>query len=151
MEVVSTSPERTEAVGAALAHLLVPGDVVSVAGELGAGKTTLVRGACRELGVTDRVTSPTFTIGHRYHGAVDVSHLDLYRFSALSSEEWGDLEPYFRDAVVFVEWPEAGEGALPDARVAIRLRHDAPDRRVIGLSGDEPLIERALSDAGARV
>ncbi len=86
-----------------------------VSGELGAGKTTFVRGACRALGVTGRVTSPTFTIGHRYAGAVDVSHLDLYRFRGLSAAEWGDLEPYFEDAVVFVEWPEAGVDALPPA------------------------------------
>ena len=74
------SPEQTEAVAAELALELVPGDVVTVAGELGAGKTTFVRGACRALGVTVPVTSPTFTIGHRYDGRVPVSHLDLYRF-----------------------------------------------------------------------
>ena len=137
--------------GAALAGVLEPGDVVTVAGELGAGKTTLVRGACRALGVTDAVTSPTFTIGHRYHGTVDLSHLDLYRFAALSDEEWGDLEPYFDDAITFVEWPEAGTGALPPARVQVRLRHDAPNRRVISLDGDRELLERAFADAGARV
>ena len=84
-------------------------------GELGTGKTTFVRGACRALGVDGPVTSPTFTIGHRYRGAVPVSHLDLYRFEDMSDAEWGDLEPYFDDAVVFVEWPEAGAGFLPSA------------------------------------
>ena len=64
------------------------------------------------------MTSPTFTIGHRYAGAVDVSHLDLYRFAAGLAAEWGDLEPYFDDAVVFVEWPEAGARALPPARAS---------------------------------
>jgi tRNA threonylcarbamoyladenosine biosynthesis protein TsaE len=151
VELVSSSPQETEAVGAALAGVLEPGDVVTVAGELGAGKTTLVRGACRALGVTDAVTSPTFTIGHRYHGTVDLSHLDLYRFAAVSDEEWGDLEPYFDDAITFVEWPEAGAGALPPARVQVRLRHDAPNRRVISLDGDRELLERAFADAGARV
>src|SRR3954467_5554670 len=113
MEVESSSPEETEAVAARLARALTPGDVVTVSGELGAGKTTFVRGACRALGVDGRVTSPTFTIGHRYHGSVDVSHLDLYRFTGVSSAEWGDLEPYFRDAVVFVEWPEAARRGVP--------------------------------------
>ena len=80
VEVVSSSAEATEAVAARLARRLRLGDVVTVAGELGAGKTTFVRGACRALGVTDPVTSPTFTIGHRYRGSMDVSHLDLYRF-----------------------------------------------------------------------
>ena len=151
VEIVSVSPDETEAVADAVARHLEPGDVVTVAGELGAGKTTFVRGACRALGVADRVTSPTFTIGHRYHGTVDVSHLDLYRFAALSDEEWGDLAPYFDDAVVFVEWPEASAGALPAARVQVRLRHDAPGRRVIALDGDHELLGRAFADAGARV
>src|ERR671938_403556 len=124
METTSSSPEETEALGGRLARELRVGDVVTVAGELGSGKTTFVRGACRALGVTDRVTSPTYTIGHRYHGdGIAVSHLDLYRFQGLSAAEWGDLEPYFEDAIAFVEWPEAGEGVLPPARVHVRLRH----------------------------
>ena len=62
------------------------------------------------------MTSPTFTIGHRYPAEpVDVSHLDLYRFQGFSAAEWGDLEPYFEDAICFVEWPEAAAGALPPA------------------------------------
>ena len=139
MEIVSGSPEETEAVAAALGAELRPGDVVTVSGELGTGKTTLVRGACRALGVTQPVTSPTFTIGHRYNG---VSHLDLYRFVGLSAAEWGDLEPYFDDAIVFVEWPEAGEGALPRPRVQVRLRHIDEERRLIELeSEDEPLLQ----------
>src|SRR6478752_2225391 len=120
---VSSSPAGTEAIAGRLAARLVPGDVVYVSGELGSGKTTFVRGACRALGVTGPVTSPTFTIGHRYHGRVDVSHLDLFRFRGVSAAEWGDLEPYFDDAVVFVEWPEAGEGVLPAARARVHLEH----------------------------
>ena len=129
VELESGSAEETEAIAARLAASLRAGDVVLVSGELGAGKTTFVRGACRALGVEARVTSPTFTIGHRYAGRVDVSHLDLYRFRGLSAAEWGDLEPYFEDAIVFVEWPEAGAGALPTSRARVRLEHVAPDRR----------------------
>lgn len=140
MEVETSSPEETEALAARLAVALEPGDVVSVAGELGSGKTTFVRGACRALGVTDRVTSPTFTIGHRYHGRVDVSHLDLYRFAGVSSAEWGDLEPYFRDAVVFVEWPEAAGEELGPVRASVRLSHLAPTRRLVAVEGDEGLL-----------
>jgi tRNA threonylcarbamoyladenosine biosynthesis protein TsaE len=110
--------------------------VVTVSGELGSGKTTFVRGACRALGVTGRVTSPTFTIGHRYHGRVDVSHLDLFRFRGVSAAEWGDLEPYFDDAIVFVEWPEAGAGVLPPARAAVRLEHGDGDTRLVTIDGD---------------
>ena len=130
-ETTTRSPEETEALAAQLARRLVAGDVVTVAGELGSGKTTFVRGACSALGVRERVTSPTYTIGHRYHGdTVEVSHLDLYRFEGVSPAEWGDLEPYFEDAIVFVEWPEAGEGVLPQPRFAVRLRHAGGGRAV---------------------
>ena len=150
MEVASASPEETERIGAALAAELVVGDVVTVAGELGAGKTTFVRGACRELGVTEPVTSPTYTIGHRYDGRVRVSHLDLYRFQAVSAAEWGDLEPYFDDAVVFVEWPEAAGAALPPPRVAAGLRH-AGSARMISLQADEKaLLDRVFQRARPR-
>jgi tRNA threonylcarbamoyladenosine biosynthesis protein TsaE len=108
IELESSSPEETERIGAAVARELEPGDVVAVSGELGTGKTTFVRGAARALGIDGPVTSPSYTIGHRYAGNPDVSHLDLYRFEGMSDAEWGDLERYFEDAVVFVEWPEAG-------------------------------------------
>ena len=112
-ELESGSPEETERIAARLAVRLVPGDVVLVQGELGSGNPTFVRGAARALAVEGPVTSPTYTIGHRYRGRVDVSHLDLYRFEGMSNAEWGDLEEYFEDAVVFVEWPQAGAGFLP--------------------------------------
>jgi tRNA threonylcarbamoyladenosine biosynthesis protein TsaE len=139
---VSGSAAETEAIAARLARCLDHGDLVAVSGELGSGKTTFVRGACRELGVREPVTSPTFTIGHRYRGRVDISHLDLFRFDGISAAEWGDLEPYFDDAVVFVEWPEAGRGALPRARVSVQLEHLGDDRRRIEVaSNDKPLLE----------
>ena len=128
----TSSPEQTEALAADLAGRLRVGDVVTVSGELGTGKTTFVRGACAALGVRERVTSPTYTIGHRYHGErAVVSHLDLYRFEGVSAAEWGDLEPYFDDAIAFVEWPEAGAGVLPAARYAVRLNHVAEGRREV--------------------
>jgi tRNA threonylcarbamoyladenosine biosynthesis protein TsaE len=131
MEVKSASPEETERIAARLAERLEAGDVVTVSGELGSGKTTFIRGACRALGVEGPVTSPTFTVGHRYAGRLDVSHLDLYRFDGVSPAEWGDLEPYFEDAVCFVEWPEAAGNSLPPVRVAVTLRHANGDRRKI--------------------
>ena len=134
METSTHSPEETEALAAELAARLALGDVVTVSGELGSGKTTFVRGACAALGVRENVTSPTYTIGHRYHGSgIEVSHLDLYRFEGVSAAEWGDLEPYFEDAIVFVEWPEAGAGILPPPRYAVRLRH-AGDGRAVEIS-----------------
>jgi len=143
LQVVTSSADETEAVAARLAPLLVPGDVITVSGELGSGKTTFVRGACRALGVTAPVTSPTFTIGHRYEGgAVAISHLDLFRFHAVSPAEWGDLEPYFEDAIVFVEWPEAGRGTLPAARVSVELEHAGGDARRLRIASlDAALLE----------
>jgi tRNA threonylcarbamoyladenosine biosynthesis protein TsaE len=145
VRVATASAEETEAVAARLAEQLRPGDVVRISGELGSGKTTFVRGACRAFDVRVPVTSPTFTIGHRYRGRVDVSHLDLFRFSGLSPAEWGDLEPYFDDAVVFVEWPEAGLDALPRARVAVRLEHAGGDHRTIEIVADESALLEGIN------
>ncbi len=152
IERITPSASDTEALGAQLARLLRPGDVVLVRGELGAGKTTLVRGACRALGIDDPVTSPTFTIGHLYRGSTTVAHLDLYRFVGISSAEWGDLEPYFDDTIAFVEWPDAGLAALPAARVSLVLEHVAPDERRITVdSADGTLLEDlARADPGVR-
>ena len=138
MRVTTSSPEETERVAAELAARLDVGDVVTVSGELGSGKTTFVRGAARALGVTAPVTSPTYTIGHRYSGRAPVSHLDLYRFRGVSPAEWGDLEPYFEDAIVFVEWPEAGEGVLPPPRYAVRLEHGERGARIVSVADADP-------------
>jgi tRNA threonylcarbamoyladenosine biosynthesis protein TsaE len=126
------SPAETEALAARLAQRLEPGDVVLVSGELGAGKTTFVRGAARALGVQVPVTSPTFTIAHRYQGRVPVSHLDLFRLEGLDAEEpellADELGP---DRIAFLEWPEHGGPDLGEARVAarVRLEHLGADRR----------------------
>ena len=143
-ELESGTPEETERIAARLAGGLVPGDVVLVQGELGSGKTTFVRGAARALGVEGPVTSPTYTIGHRYKGRVDVSHLDLYRFESMSNSEWGDLEEYFEAAVVFVEWPEAGDEFLPAEKARVGLRHLGETRRLIVLESDEKSLEMSV-------
>ena len=152
IELESSSPEETGRIAGALAHELRVGDIVTVAGELGTGKTTFIRGACRALGVTTPVTSPTYTIGNRYRGAVDVSHLDLYRFDSLSDAEWGNLERYFEDAVVFVEWPAAGNEFLPAPRAEIRLQHGGETLRLITLCIAEKALEnRVLSRVDPRL
>ena len=142
MQITTASPGETEAVAARVASVLRAGDVVTVSGELGSGKTTFVRGACRALGVTKPVTSATFTVGHRYDG---VAHLDLYRFAGVSAAEWGDLEPYFDGTIAFVEWPEAGRDALPAPRVEVRLRHIDDARRMIELESPEDALLEGLS------
>jgi tRNA threonylcarbamoyladenosine biosynthesis protein TsaE len=132
----SDGAAATEAVGARLAAELAPGSVVLVSGELGSGKTTLVRGACRALGVREPVVSPTFTIGRRYRADVPISHLDLYRLDGLEPEEPGLLDDYLTvDAISFVEWPEAASDLdLRDGvEVAfrVRIRHAGGDLREI--------------------
>ena len=132
----TSSAAETEAVGAALATSLEPGDVVLVTGELGAGKTTLVRGAARALGVEVPITSPTFTIGQRYRGRdLVVSHIDLYRVRSLASEEPELLADYVRsDTVSFVEWPGEAAATLAGlARVAahVSLEHGGEDLRLV--------------------
>lgn len=127
------APHETEAVGAELAAELRAGDVVLVRGELGAGKTTLVRGAARALGVSDPVTSPTFGIGHRYRGSnVTVAHLDLYRLGGLEREDPGLLDDYLEPgSIAFVEWPQEGSPELGEARVRVTITHRGGDRRRI--------------------
>lgn len=122
--------------GGDLAGGLKPGDVVVVSGELGTGKTTLIRGACRALGVEEPVTSPTFTIGQRYRGRLPVAHLDLYRLADLEAEEPAILDDYLdRDTVSFVEWPALVKPRLEGGRlVRVRLEHEAADRRRIEIA-----------------
>lgn len=129
------SSGETEELAAHLAGGLAGGDVVLISGELGAGKTTFVRGACRALGVTVAVTSPTFTIGQRYPAAEGrtVGHVDLYRIGSLQDEDPDLLADYTGpDTITFVEWPEGAESDLEGlGRVArrVRLIHGGGDVR----------------------
>ena len=131
MVVESASAAETESLGERLAATLRSGDIVAVEGELGAGKTTFVRGACRRLGVTGPVASPTFTIGHRYEAPIPVAHLDLYRVETLGPEDWGDLEPYFDGTIAFVERPEHAGAWLPPVRAAVTLEHVDESHRMV--------------------
>jgi tRNA threonylcarbamoyladenosine biosynthesis protein TsaE len=131
----TSSCAETEALAAELASSLAPGDVVLVEGELGAGKTTFVRGACRALGVDGLVTSPTFTIGQRYPGRVPVAHLDLYRVADLDEEDPDLLADYIgSDRIAFVEWPGGAAARIAGvAHVAARvlIEHAGGDARTV--------------------
>jgi tRNA threonylcarbamoyladenosine biosynthesis protein TsaE len=134
IELLSAGPEDTQAVGAAVASLLGPGDVVVLSGDLGAGKTTFVQGAARGLGVEARVTSPTFTLIREYAGRVPVYHVDVYRLDRV--QEVIDLG--FEDlldpgGVMFVEWGDAIAALLPPhfLEVDLWVRADDDGRRVV--------------------
>jgi tRNA threonylcarbamoyladenosine biosynthesis protein TsaE len=149
--------EGTAAAAVQLAALLRAGDVVHLRGPLGAGKTAFVRHAARALGVREPVTSPTFTVAHRYAGPVPVSHLDLYRSERMTVEELADLDPYLGpEAVVFVEWPDAGAGLLPDATWTVEIDHRGGDARLLDVRRtpasprDGPSAGAATTDARVR-
>jgi tRNA threonylcarbamoyladenosine biosynthesis protein TsaE len=133
----SRSSAETEELAAGLAVRLSPGDVVLISGELGAGKTTFVRGACRALGVTVPVTSPTFTIGQRYprRDGSTVGHVDLYRIGCLQDEDPDLLADYIGpEMITFVEWPEGAEAdivALAPVAHRVRLAHAGGDERTV--------------------
>ncbi len=132
--------EQTRAVGRTVAGLLEPGDVVSLTGDLGAGKTTFVQGAARALGVRDPVVSPTFTLVRQYRGDRPVYHLDIYRLDRVQDVlDLGLDEILDGTAVVFVEWGDAVEGLLPEDHLEVELTlPDDTDRRLLALTGRGP-------------
>lgn len=135
MTLETDSAAATEAAGAGLAERLAPGDVVLISGELGSGKTTFVRGACRALGVEGPVTSPTFTIGQLYSGRIEVAHLDLYRLDTLAGEDPSLLEDYLTpERIGFVEWPAIGEPAIGAVAARVTLEHAGEDRRRVEIA-----------------
>ena len=151
------SPAQTRKLARVLAAQLCPPALVTVEGDLGTGKTTLVREVLRARGVRGAITSPSFTLAQSYHGRDGevLHHLDLYRLSRGADAElfaWDDyLGP---DAITFVEWPAAGSDALPPADLSIRLEHRTPNSRGARLSG-EPAVEtdvaRAVAETGIKV
>jgi tRNA threonylcarbamoyladenosine biosynthesis protein TsaE len=131
LDVISRAPDETRKVGAALAELLVPGDVVSLTGDLGAGKTAFVQGAARALGVQEPVTSPTFVLVRQYRGDVPVHHVDVYRLDRVQEV----LDLGFEDlldpsGVVFVEWGDAIDALLPDDHLRVEITTDDDSRRL---------------------
>ena len=138
MQITTHSADETQALGQKLASRLAPGDVIAYFGDLGAGKTAFTRGLAQGLGITDPVTSPTYTIVNEYlSGRIPLFHFEMYRLS--SSDELFDIgwEDYLsRGGVCAVEWSENVEDALQDAiRVTIEKDADEPDTRHITITG----------------
>lgn len=126
MELATTDPDDTRRLAGAVAHVLRPGDVVALTGELGAGKTCFVQGVARALGVTDRVTSPSFLLRRDYEGTVPIVHLDVYRLETLHEAldlDWGEEA---ERALVLIEWGDAVRAVLPDEHLEVELRLAEP-------------------------
>ncbi|HYU56602.1 MAG TPA: tRNA (adenosine(37)-N6)-threonylcarbamoyltransferase complex ATPase subunit type 1 TsaE [Actinomycetota bacterium] len=130
LQVVTASPSETRAVGAALAPLLAPRDLVSLGGDLGAGKTTFVQGAAAGLGVAEPVTSPAFVLVREYRGAIPVVHVDVYRLNRMQEVLDLGFEEYLDSgAVMFVEWGDVIEALFPQTFLAIEFTTLAGDER----------------------
>lgn len=136
LECISSSPDETRAIGAAVAGSLAPGDAVSLSGDLGAGKTCLVQGAATALGVTARVQSPSFVLVREYAGTSRIVHVDVYRLNSLQElYDLGYEEVFDPGLVTFVEWGDAVEGALPVDRLEIQMTQQDEERRRIVIRG----------------
>ncbi|HEX6709203.1 MAG TPA: tRNA (adenosine(37)-N6)-threonylcarbamoyltransferase complex ATPase subunit type 1 TsaE [Rubrobacter sp.] len=145
MELEGLDEPTLEELASNLALVLEPGDVVVLSGEVGSGKTTFVRAAARTLGVTDRVTSPTYQLARGYEGRKDgrrvvVNHMDLYRLEGIEDRDVLELDDYLDpDAVTFIEWAEPALGVIRDPSL-VHISHETPTTRRISLMG--PAAER---------
>jgi tRNA threonylcarbamoyladenosine biosynthesis protein TsaE len=148
IEARTTGPDDTRALAAVVAASLRPGDVVSLTGELGAGKTCFVQGAAAALGVTERVTSPSFLLRKEYGGKIPILHLDVYRLETLQDVvEIGYDEVLDGTHVAFIEWGDAMSPLLPSAHLEIEFRLDGPpEAGVVDVAEPRRITVRARGD-----
>ena len=139
MEFLTQNEEETQALGRRLGEILSPGAVVAYTGDLGAGKTAFTRGLAQGLGITDRVTSPTFNIVNEYQGGrLPLFHFDLYRLGGAELFDIGWEDYLARGGVCAVEWSENAQGALEQPYIKVDIRRGESDsQRVIGIEGIE--------------
>lgn len=136
MRYLSNSAEETEALGRKLASLFKGGEVISLRGSLGAGKTVLAKGIARELGITESIVSPTFTLVQEYDGRLKMYHLDLYRLSGEDEfESMGGEEYLYHDGITLLEWSEKIESMLPDETIYISITINDDQSRNIDIEG----------------
>lgn len=147
MQILSDSPAATEALAGKIAQLLLPGDFISLCGELGAGKTRFASGIARGLGVdpATHVTSPTYTLLNIYQGRLPLYHFDLYRLSGDDDVfDLGFSEYFAGNGVCLVEWSERLNGELPQGRLEILMSYVDESVRSIELSATSPRYTRLL-------
>lgn len=147
IEFFSRSPEQTRRIGMRLGGLLTPGDVVGLVGDLGSGKTTLIKGIVAGWGSLDPVTSPTFVLINLYRrpDGAQFYHLDAYRLRSGAEAEALDIELMRKQGPLVVEWADHIESALPENRLSITMRWLAEEQRGMRLSGNGPRYEDMMS------
>ncbi len=163
LELRTTTAEQTRAVGAALGAILVAGDAIALTGELGAGKTTLVQGIARGLGIEEQIVSPTFTLVREYRGRLHLVHVDVYRLRRVQDViDLGLDDELEGDGVLVVEWGDVVRAVLPENHVVIELTTEAPasvaapdpdspgdEPRVLVLTAEGPVAEERLAALAA--
>lgn len=151
MEVVcrSRSVDETRAIGEAIGSLLLPGDVVSLSGDLGAGKTAFVQGVARTLGVQGRVTSPSFVIMREYSGDLPMLHVDVYRLNSLQEViDLGFEEFLDPSRVVLIEWGDAVGPVLPESHLNLEMRIEDETERRLAFRATGPAWLTRLEEVG---
>lgn len=147
-----TLPSRaaTEAFGRVMGRALAGGEMLALLGELGAGKTALVRGIATGLGIPpDQVTSPTFVLIHEYQGRLPLIHMDLYRLQSAAEAQGIGLQEYFDGNIVTaIEWADKFPELLPSDRLDITLQHHTPTSRTAHLIAHGPRANRLLTSLG---
>ena len=137
-EIISKNLQETERIAQELAQSLEAGDIVALTGELGTGKTFFINAACKALGVTDIVASPTFTLMHIYSGREKILHLDCYRLKSVLEAEMLGLDEYFNGGYIcLIEWADKIRELLPKNTIYVALKHilNKKNSRLITISG----------------
>lgn len=143
MTLVTNNERETLDAAAAFSHDLHPGDVVALYGDLGAGKTVFVRGIASGLGLSDDITSPTFTLIHEHSGHCMLYHMDLYRLNSIEEMHEIGIEDYlYGDGVCLIEWAEKLGTLLPRNAIRVTITHEGGSRRRIAIDRKEPCDER---------
>ena len=149
MKILSSSPGTTSNLGEKLGSICEPGDVICLAGDLGAGKTTLAQAIAAGAGVDQReyVNSPTFAILHEYGGRIPIYHMDFYRLGSSEDVVELGLEDYFYgNGLTLIEWFERADDLLPESVLTIELRYVNESSRVISLHSDSPIWQKKIAD-----
>ncbi|MBR3121739.1 tRNA (adenosine(37)-N6)-threonylcarbamoyltransferase complex ATPase subunit type 1 TsaE [Oceanobacillus profundus] len=145
VQIQTNTVAETQVIAEKLATLLKPGDVITLEGELGAGKTTFTKGLAKGLGVKRNISSPTFTIIKEYEGTLPLYHMDVYRLEH-SDEDIGFEEYFHGNGITVVEWAQFIEEFLPNERLAIRIGYIDEDKRILEFTASSSHFEEVMNE-----